>query len=287
MPSCFISYSRESDHHQKWVRGLAERLQASGVEVRFDEWDLSPGSDLPQFMETSVRESDYVLLVCTPKFAQKANGSSDGVGYEKAVVSGEIFYANRHSAKFVPVLRVGEPNEALPSYLLSKVFVDFRNDLSFEQPYEELLRHLHRAPRYSRPPLGSAPVLTQDRPGTDLTGSVKNENRYGTDAAQGAILNYCSRCGEVPGKQSRCTGSFTHHQFAAGSVRDFCARCGARPGNPSVCTGSFTHHSFQVASCSGRATALDYCGRCGEVPGDQNDMYGELYTSSICYWMCP
>ena len=167
MPSCFISYSRESDRHRDWVRRLAERLQASGVEMHFDEWDLSLGSDLLQFMETSARESDYVLLVCTPKFAQKANASSGGVGYEKEVVSGEIFYANRHSGKFVPILRAGEPNEALPSYLLSKVFVDFRDDLNFEQSYEELLRHLLPVPRYLRPPLGPTPTLTQHHQGNE------------------------------------------------------------------------------------------------------------------------
>jgi hypothetical protein len=111
--------------------------------MRLDQWDLFPGSDMLSFMETCVRESDYVVLVCTPAFAVKANKGVGGVGYEKTIVSGELFYANSRPGKFVPVLRLGEPSQALPSYLSSKMFVDFRNDVNFAASCEELLRHFH------------------------------------------------------------------------------------------------------------------------------------------------
>ena len=47
--------------------------------------------DLTKYVETSIRESDFVLLICTPPFALKANTSQGGVGYEKGIVTGEIF----------------------------------------------------------------------------------------------------------------------------------------------------------------------------------------------------
>jgi hypothetical protein len=49
-------------------------------------------------MESSTRDSDYVTLVCTPKYAKKANERSGGVGYETSVVTGEL-YNQTKSAK--------------------------------------------------------------------------------------------------------------------------------------------------------------------------------------------
>jgi hypothetical protein len=261
MPSCFISYSWESDIHRGWVRALAERLQSAGVEIRFDQWDLFPGSDLLHFMETSVRESDYVLLVCTPSFAAKANAGSGGVGYEKTVVSGELFYANGKPGKFVPILRLGEPAQALPSYLLSKVFVDFRDDANFERSCEELLQHLHGITRYLRPPLGPTPVLGKDR--------------HPTFAERSPTLNYCSRCGAKPGRSSTCTGGLSHHSFAKGTTQDYCSRCGAKPGRSSTCTGGLSHHSFA------KGTTQDYCSRCGAKPGRSSTCTGGLSHHSF------
>ena len=59
-------------------------------------------------IEASVRESDYVLLICTPAFAARADDRVGGVGYEQAVVTGEIFSSTAHPEKFIPVLR-GDP----------------------------------------------------------------------------------------------------------------------------------------------------------------------------------
>jgi hypothetical protein len=110
-------------------------------------------------METCIRESDFVLLVCTPIFAQKANAGSGGVGYEKGVVTGEIFADAASPKKFVPVLRKGDPKDSLPSYLKSRMYIDFRDDDTFDSSLKTLLRHLHQSPKYVRPPLGTMPDL--------------------------------------------------------------------------------------------------------------------------------
>jgi hypothetical protein len=34
---------------------------------------LQPGDQLPAFMERAVRENDYVLIVCTPTYADRSN----------------------------------------------------------------------------------------------------------------------------------------------------------------------------------------------------------------------
>lgn len=157
-PSCFISYSWDSDTHKDWVRRLAIELTINGIQTYVDQWDVRPGMDLAKYVETCVRESDFVLLVCTPNFAQKANSGKGGVGYEKAVVTGEIF-EGCPSEKFVPILWRGGAKESLPSYLKAMAYVDFRKKDKFKQNLESLLRHLYKSPRYVRPPVGRPPVL--------------------------------------------------------------------------------------------------------------------------------
>ena len=158
-PTCFISYSWDNDEHKKWVLSLATALQDKGVETKFDLWDVKPGIDLTQWVETCIRESDYILLVCTPNFAQKANTGQGGAGYEKSAITGELLYGNASPLKYVPVLRSGDQKTSLPTYLRSKAYLDFRDDHKFESSFDELLRHIYNSPKYTRPPLGSIPNL--------------------------------------------------------------------------------------------------------------------------------
>jgi hypothetical protein len=157
-PTCFVSYAWEGEVHEAWVRMLAEQLVDNGVITLLDQWDLRPGMDFLRYMETSVRDSDFVLLVCTPGFTAKANQRSGGVGYEGSIITGELFLGAPET-KFVPLIRMGEPANALPSYLRSRVFVDFTEDERFSRRLEDLLRHIFDAPRFSRPQLGAPPAF--------------------------------------------------------------------------------------------------------------------------------
>ena len=164
-PTCFISYAWEAEDHKNWILKLAKALQENGVYVRLDQWDIGPGTILPHYIEESIRESSYVLLVCTPTFARKANAGKGGVGYEKTIVSAEIFEAASddalNSTKFIPVLKYGSSDEAIPSYLKSRTYVDMRDDTCFDLRLEELLRHIYGTPALSRPPLGTKPHFVQ------------------------------------------------------------------------------------------------------------------------------
>ncbi len=158
-PRCFISYSWDSEPHKAWVRKLATRLLESGIEVILDQFECSPGTDLTFFMEKSVRESEFVLLVCTPNFVKKTNANVGGVGYERQIVTGEIFADKTRGTetKFIPLLREGDAKESLPSYLKSRLFVDFRDDAVFKKGVEELLRHFYGERLYPKPSIGTRP----------------------------------------------------------------------------------------------------------------------------------
>jgi len=237
-PKCFISYSWDNDAHKDWVRFLAENLQANGVQVLLDQWDIHAGTDLTQYMETSVRISDYVLLICTPTFAQKADAGKGGVGYEKMIVTGEIFQGISSPKKFVPLLKEGDSRHSLPSYLKSKSFIDFRDNKYFGMKLEDLLRHIHSLPKFVRPPLGNKPFLIPATPVKKIVPSIS-----GATQIKG---RYCSRCGALPsGKPTTCTGAYSNHNFVTKTSEVYCSRCGAPPsGKPTTCTGAYSNHNF-------------------------------------------
>ena len=142
-PKVFISYSWDDEPHKDWVKAFATRLRSDGVDVTLDQWHLQPGDQLPAFMERAVRENDYVLIVCTPTYADRSNRRVGGVGYEGDIMTGEVF-TSRNERKFIPAWRLGAQwNVAAPSWLLAKYRIDLRGDPFSEQQYQDLLITLH------------------------------------------------------------------------------------------------------------------------------------------------
>ena len=113
-----------------------------GRKVKLDQSDPRPGSDLTAYMESAIRESDYVLLIGTPNFAGRADGRLGGVGYEQAVVTGEMLSGVSKDGKFIPILR-GDPQASVPSVHRNRVWTDFREDADFDRALKELLSALH------------------------------------------------------------------------------------------------------------------------------------------------
>lgn len=152
IPKAFISYAWENRVHQDWVRALASRLRRDGVDVTLDCWHAIPGDQLPQFMERSVRENDFVLIICTPRYKFKSDNRTGGVGYEGDIMTAEISNS-RNQRKFIPILREGEWAEAAPTWLFGKYYIDLRGIKYSEENYQDLLRTLHNQ-RETAPPIG-------------------------------------------------------------------------------------------------------------------------------------
>jgi hypothetical protein len=155
-PRVFISYTHENVSHKAWVLKLATDLRKYGVDAILDRWECKYGSELTLFMEKGIRDSERVLLVCTPSYQKKANSGTGGVGYERSVVTAEIA-KNIQTEKFICVLRSGDDKSSIPSFAMSRLFIDFRKDNEYEDHLLELLRDIHIAPLNPKPPLGRSP----------------------------------------------------------------------------------------------------------------------------------
>jgi hypothetical protein len=162
-PVAFISYSWDSEAHKKWVLDLATKLQAEGgVRIILDQWYLPPGGDRAIFMEESVRDSDFVILICTPDYARKANNREGGVGYEATIITGQLA-DNINQRKFIPILRDGDWKSSLPVWIKTKLGVNLRDNPYSDEEYQNLLRALHSEP-LKAPPVGPKPVFGNSAP---------------------------------------------------------------------------------------------------------------------------
>lgn len=154
-PKVFVSYSWDDDEHKNWVRGLATELRRDGVDVILDHWHLAPGDQLPKFMETSVRENDFVIMICTPKYKYKSDNRVGGVGYEGDIITAEIYQAGNRR-KFIPILRGEDWGLSAPSWLVGSYYIDLRGNTYYSSSYKELVNTIHgRGP--VAPPIGIAP----------------------------------------------------------------------------------------------------------------------------------
>jgi hypothetical protein len=197
IPKVFISYSWDDEPHKKWTRDFAARLRSEErIDAMLDQWETAPGDKLPEFMERAIRENDYVLIVCTPAYRTKSEQRKGGVGYEGDIITAELF-ANRNTRKFIPILRVGDMDTAIPSWLSGSYFIDLRGDEYLETQYRDLVGTLH-GQREKAPPLGpqsNAPGTIGEAQGkstnTGKMDSAANAGRVGKtpDGATGAAMN--------------------------------------------------------------------------------------------------
>src|SRR5262249_28212470 len=143
-------------------RYLCEKLRQAGIEARLDQWFVHPGESFTAFMEQEVEAADFVLVVCTPSYAQKSNDRRGGVGYEQQIVSGQLMYGITRS-KFIPILRKGEdvpgPDRAIPTPFLGIAWFDFGRGAFLEEGFEDVVRAIFPKPRFEPPPLGDPPIL--------------------------------------------------------------------------------------------------------------------------------
>jgi len=149
IPKVFISYSHDSLEHKKWVNELGTRLRNNGIDAILDQWELQPGDDLPHFMETHLANADRILMICTETYVMKANRGQGGVGYEKMIITSNLL-ENIDANKVIPIIRQNE-TYSIPTFLKTKLYINFSKNADYEYNFDELIRTIHQSPILQKP----------------------------------------------------------------------------------------------------------------------------------------
>jgi|GEM_PF-6905920 len=123
-PKVFISYSWDSSKHKKIVSFLVGLLKESRINVHYDG-DSQFAQDINRFAY-KITICDYVLVICTPEYKEKADKRLGWVGVETDIMIKDLD-ETESEIKFIPVLFTGECETSYPSWIKNKVGVDLRS----------------------------------------------------------------------------------------------------------------------------------------------------------------
>ena len=150
-PECFISYAWGEAGQERWVeRSLATDLQKAGLRVLLDRWENSRiGASVARFVER-IEECDYLIVVGTPLYRQKAKNAASEKG---SVVAAEwelaglrLLAAESDKKTVMPVLLAGKESEAFPATLRGKVYADFRDERAYFAAAFDLILSIYNIP---------------------------------------------------------------------------------------------------------------------------------------------
>lgn len=137
-PIVFISYSWDNEEHKHWVKSLSDKLIENEIITLLDQNDLVLGDPLTQFMEQSIANSDYVLIICTPTYKRKADKRTGGVGYEESIITADVYSCQNHR-KYIPVLAKGNWKTSVPIWASGKLGVDLTKDQFAGAEFDKLI----------------------------------------------------------------------------------------------------------------------------------------------------
>ncbi|MHB1421070.1 MAG: toll/interleukin-1 receptor domain-containing protein [Bacillota bacterium] len=158
IPTAFISYSWDSTEHKEWVINLANLLRDNGIDATADVFETQKGTtNLYTMMVKNIKDNDYVIIVLTPNYADKANALQGGVGFETAMLI-PLVQENLH--KIIPIVRCnGNTSRAIPFYLKGVHYIDFSHPVNFGEKLDELLHKIYKVDLLEKSPLGKRPDL--------------------------------------------------------------------------------------------------------------------------------
>jgi TIR domain/NB-ARC domain len=154
-PKTLISYSHDSPEHEQRVLTLADRLRGDGIDCMIDQYALVPEEGWPLWMERQIRDSDFVVMVCTETYHQRVIGEEEpgkglGVRWEGRLIYHAIYRAEMRNTKFIPVLFEAGDSSYIPGPVGDTNFYFVQT----EHGYEDLYRRLTNQPRAIKPELG-------------------------------------------------------------------------------------------------------------------------------------
>lgn len=150
MVNVFISYTHDSDEHKQWVKNLADDLRDLGLSATFDASELKIGDDVEGFVRRAVQAADFILVICTPTYFDKAERGSRGYvqvddQYIKHTTRElrEITAQREPVKQSIAILRTGDTADSVPQHLRGNLQVDLRTaNPHYDEELEILCEYL-------------------------------------------------------------------------------------------------------------------------------------------------
>ncbi len=119
----FISYTHDSDQHRTKVLQLADSLNKHGIRCNLDQYEIAlKNGDGAGWMEKQIRDSHFVLLVCTKEYLGAWEDTLPiekrrGARWEILHIRNAVYAKGSKNEKFVPILLTHADEAHIPSML--------------------------------------------------------------------------------------------------------------------------------------------------------------------------
>jgi tetratricopeptide (TPR) repeat protein len=129
----FISYSWDSEDHQRKVLGLAQALRGDGINCVIDKFVQSP-DNWDRWMLDQIDESDFVLIICSERYYRRYRrkeelGKGLGVTWESTLIMERIYDNQGKNVKFYPVFFTPPDRSIIPDGIRTSFYDLSRYDL--------------------------------------------------------------------------------------------------------------------------------------------------------------
>jgi hypothetical protein len=156
----FISYSHDSKEHSNRVLALSNRLRDDGLDCMIDQYVEAPPEGWPIWMKNQIKESDFVIIVCTETYYRRAEGKEKpgkglGVKWESVLTIQDIYENDSENRRFIPVLFKPGDAQHRPEPLKPTNYYC----IDTQDGYEKLYRRLTDQHLEVPPPLGKIKKL--------------------------------------------------------------------------------------------------------------------------------
>jgi hypothetical protein len=164
----FISYAHESAELADAVLDLANYLRSKGIDAEIDQYEEAPPEGWPKWMMRQVQQAEFVLVVCSKLYSERANDFSTGetglgVKWETNLILQQLYGMSTNNTKFIPVFFGSGAQKWIPLPLQPYTHYDVNDDAR----RLALLARLAKTYRTKRPELGERPVEELDAPPLD------------------------------------------------------------------------------------------------------------------------
>ncbi len=139
----FISYSWDNEGHVRAVLELSNRLRSEGIDCVIDQYEESPPEGWPRWMDKKIRDSRFVLMVCTETYSKRVMGeeipdTGMGVRWEGGLIYQHLYNAGANQ-RFIPVLFRGADKKFIPTPLQSATHYRVDTQAAYDKLYARLL----------------------------------------------------------------------------------------------------------------------------------------------------
>ena len=123
-------------------------------------------------------------MICSEKYVKKANDGEGGAGYEGQILTAKLI-ENQNQNRVIPIIYSNSSSELMPSFLTSRLYVDFRQNENFEGKFEDLLRDILGKPENPKANLGANPFETKHETNDPIVSFTSAE--YVSKAMSGTV----------------------------------------------------------------------------------------------------